>query len=162
MLPDNLAFETEKDLQSLFPRNDSANFCQPFIRPVLLLLLSVFSIVVVASYCTGQELTVVNISTEQFDEVMQTYPDMAVVDIRTPGEFNQHHIQDAKNIDFSAPDFKARLNLLDKDDPILIHCRSGNRSGQSLVVFEELGFEKVFHLYMGINGGWPARQVSSN
>lgn len=159
MRPIYLAFESGNEPQSLIPWNESAIFYRQLVKPFLLMAISVFSIAVIASSCIGQELTVVNVNTDKFNELMRTYPDMTVVDVRTPGEFNQRHIQDAKNIDFSAPDFKARLNLLEKDDPILLHCRSGNRSGQSLLVFEELGFEKVFHLYRGINGGWPDRDV---
>lgn len=156
MLPAHKTFEIGRDSRSLSPRKDFPNLYLQFIKSVLLIFLSVSNIAL-TSDCISQELAVVNVSTDQFNELMQIYPDITVIDIRTPGEFNQHHIRGAKNIDFSALDFKARLNLLEKDDPLLLHCRSGNRSGQSLEVFEELGFEKVFHLYQGIKKGWPAR-----
>jgi rhodanese-related sulfurtransferase len=102
-------------------------------------------------------LEVVNVSTPQFNELMKKHPGMMVVDIRTPAEFSQHHIKGAVNIDFLAPDFASNLNKLDKDKPILMHCRSGNRSAQSLAVFQKLGFRKVYHLNYGIVGGWPRR-----
>lgn len=161
MLPAHKAFEFGRGSRSLGSRNDLPNLYLRFSKFVLLILLSVSSIVL-ASDCISQELTVVNASTEQFNELMRMYPGITVIDIRTPGEFNQHHIRGAKNIDFSAPAFKARLNLMKKGDPLLLHSRSGNRSGQSLAVFEDLGFEKVFHLNQGINGGWPARPFLRN
>ena len=102
-------------------------------------------------------LEVVNVSTPQFNELMKKHPEMMVVDIRTPGEFNQHHINGAVNIDFLSPDFATKLKKLDKNQPILMHCRSGNRSAQSLVVFQRLGFKKIYHLNYGIVGGWPQR-----
>jgi rhodanese-related sulfurtransferase len=82
---------------------------------------------------------------------------MMVFDIRTPGEFNQRHIKGAVNIDFYSPDFVNELNKLDKNEPIMMHCRSGNRSAQSLAIFQKLGFKKIYHLNYGIVGGWPKR-----
>lgn len=75
---------------------------------------------------------------------------LVVLDVRTPEEFREGHIKGAKNIDFNAGDFAAKLKELDKSKPCLVHCRSGGRSSSSLAVFEELGFEKVFHLDGGI------------
>lgn len=123
-----------------------------FLCGVFLIL--VFSLAPIVS---AQTLEVVKVSTPQFSELMKTNPDMMVLDIRTPGEFKQRHIEGAMNIDFMNPDFKERLNLLDKSKPLLLYCRSGNRSGQAMAYFEELKFQRVYHLGAGINGGWPSR-----
>lgn len=77
-------------------------------------------------------------------------PDFIILDIRTPGEFKQGHIEGAVNIDFYGNDFKAKLKALDKDKTYLLHCRSGNRSGHSLSLFNELGFKDIFHMSRGI------------
>ena len=50
-------------------------------------------------------LEVVNVSTPQFNELMKKHPEIMVLDIRTPGEFNQHHVKGAVNIDFFSPRF---------------------------------------------------------
>jgi rhodanese-related sulfurtransferase len=120
-----------------------------------LILLTLLFILPTLGISMGLE--VVNVSTPQFNELMKKHPEIMVLDIRTPGEFNQHHVKGAVNIDFLAPDFAAKLNKLDKNQPILMHCRSGNRSGQSLAVFQKLGFKKIYHLNYGIVGGWPQR-----
>lgn len=75
-----------------------------------------------------------------------------VLDIRTPEEFAEGHIEGAKNVDFFNRSFRAELGKLDKDAPIVMHCQSGGRSGQALPIFKELGFTKVFHM----NGGFRA------
>ena len=75
-----------------------------------------------------------------------------VLDIRTPEEFAEGHIPDAKNVDFFSKSFRETLEKLDKDAPIVMHCQSGGRSGQALPIFKELGFTKVFHM----NGGFSA------
>jgi rhodanese-related sulfurtransferase len=83
---------------------------------------------------------------------------VTVLDVRTPEEFREGHIKGAKNVDFNAPDFAARLRELDKTKPYLLHCKSGGRSSNSLATFKELGFEKIFHLDGGIMG-WEAAKL---
>lgn len=75
-----------------------------------------------------------------------------VLDIRTPEEFAEGHIPNAKNVDFFSKSFRETLAKLDKDAPIVMHCQSGGRSGQALPIFKEMGFTKVFHM----NGGFSA------
>ena len=69
-----------------------------------------------------------------------------VVDVRTPMEFSTGHYQNAVNIPLSdisnrLPEFGA------KTQPIVVYCRSGNRSGQAKRMLESAGFTNV------INGG---------
>jgi len=73
-----------------------------------------------------------------------------VLDIRTPGEFTDGHIEGAVNIDFYAADFAARIGDLDRDAVYLVYCRSGNRSAQAMGVFTDLGFAEVHELQGGI------------
>lgn len=80
---------------------------------------------------------------------------VAVIDVRTPDEFKDGHIQGAKNIDIMANDFEAQLGKLDKTQPTLVHCQAGGRSTRALKVFEKLGFKNLIHLDEGF-GGWEA------
>ena len=73
-----------------------------------------------------------------------------VLDIRTAEEFAEGHIDGARNINFSAADFEARITKLDRNAPFLVHCRSGGRSGKSLAIFKKLGFKNIYHLEGGI------------
>lgn len=82
-----------------------------------------------------------------------------LLDIRTAQEFAEGKIEGSINIDFYAADFREQLDELDKDTHYLVYCNSGNRSGQSLPVFEDLGFSTVDNLSTGITGwfgdGYP-------
>ena len=80
---------------------------------------------------------------------------VAVIDVRTPDEFKDGHIQGAKNIDIMGNDFEAQLAKLDKTQPTLVHCQAGGRSTRALKVFEKLGFTNLIHLDEGF-GGWEA------
>ena len=78
--------------------------------------------------------------------------DLVILDIRTPEEFASGKIKDSINIDFYAADFREQLDGLDKDTHYLVYCNSGNRSGQALPIFEDLGFAEVNNLSTGISG----------
>ncbi len=78
-----------------------------------------------------------------------------VLDIRTPEEFGNGHIEGAINIDFLADGFDAGIGELDKATPYVVHCASGGRSGKSISKFEASGFEKIYHLKAGFSG-WEA------
>ena len=83
----------------------------------------------------------------------------AILDIRTPGEFQSGHLQSAILIDFYSQTFVDRLRQLDKGKNFLIYCRTGNRSTKSLEIFKKLKFQKIYHMANGIStwksGGFP-------
>jgi len=76
--------------------------------------------------------------------------DLLLLDVRTPEEFADGHLDGALLIDFYDNDFAARLATLDPDVPYLVYCRSGNRSGQTLAVMQQLGFGSAADVGGGI------------
>ena len=88
-------------------------------------------------------------------EVLASDSSITILDIRTPEEFAEGHIKGAVNIDFTAGDFEAKVSELDREKPYLVHCASGNRSGQSMPVFDKLKFSRLYHLSSGFKG-WVA------
>jgi len=74
----------------------------------------------------------------------------AVLDIRTPGEFQSGHLPGAILIDLYSQTFVDQLSRLDKEKAFLIYCRTGNRSTKSLEIFKKLKFQKVYHMSTGI------------
>ena len=91
-------------------------------------------------------------------DLLKKNSDVVILDIRTPDEFAEGHIQGALNIDFRGASFRDELDKLDRGKTYLVHCRSGGRSTQSLAVFEELGFTGIIHL----DGGFNAWQAAGN
>ncbi len=85
--------------------------------------------------------------------------EFTIVDIRTPQELNEGHIENAVNIDFYSETFKEDLAKLDKNRTYFIYCRSGNRSGRAVPIMKELGFKEVYNLSAGIKG-WVAEGLS--
>lgn len=66
-----------------------------------------------------------------------------VLDVRTPAEYNEGHLDGAVNIDFQAPDFLILLGQLPTDGEYILYCRSGNRSAQATQVMTTKGFTNV-------------------
>lgn len=74
-----------------------------------------------------------------------------LIDVRTPKEFAEGTIGNAQNIDYLAEDFSTNILALDKDQPVYVFCRSGNRSEQAREIMLDLGFTKVYDLDGGYN-----------
>lgn len=68
-----------------------------------------------------------------------------LVDVRTPREFSSGRVDGAKNI--PVQQLEQRLDELeDKDQAVLVYCRSGNRSSRAAQILENAGFERVYDL----------------
>jgi len=78
-----------------------------------------------------------------------------VLDVRTPGEYNADHLENAYQRNFYDPDFSEQLDSLNKNRIYLIYCQSGNRSGQAFTIMQTLGFTEVYNMLGGISS-WKA------
>jgi rhodanese-related sulfurtransferase len=81
-----------------------------------------------------------------------------ILDVRTPGEFAQGHLPGAKLIPVQV--LEAQIAQLgdDKDQPLFIYCRSGNRSTVAAKLLMDRGFTNVVNLRRGI-GEWQAEDL---
>ena len=86
-------------------------------------------------------------------------PDFVILDVRTPGEFSDGHIENAININYRSEDFRDEISKLERSKEYLIYCRTGNRSREALTIMTELGFRRVYHLAAGITE-WIAEGYS--
>jgi rhodanese-related sulfurtransferase len=77
-------------------------------------------------------------------------PEVVLLDVRTPEEFNEVRVPGSVNVDFYAADFASQLDTLAKDVPYVVYCRSGNRSSQTMNIMRELGFLEVWDVDGGI------------
>jgi len=91
-----------------------------------------------------------NVSVADFQNALQI-EDATLVDVRTPQEFLQGHIEGAINIDWYQRSFRMYVQHIPKDKPILIYCRSGNRTSKTSGVLQALGYTEIYNLERGIN-----------
>lgn len=124
------------------------NNFKPFIRNSLLVLIVLSCIIFLT--CKDQTVSrVKNISVEEMQSLLKT-ENIQLVDVRTPAEYHSGFIEKAENIDYFSTNFDSQITKLDKGKPIIIYCKSGNRSTKSAEKFLEAGFLKIYNLEGGI------------
>ena len=98
------------------------------------------------------------ISMEEAVTMMKEESDYIILDVRTPEEFRERHIPNAINIPNETIGSENIQELPDKDQLILVYCRSGNRSKQASGKLAELGYTNIVEIG-GIND-WTGDTVS--
>lgn len=58
--------------------------------------------------------------------------DAVIVDVRTPAEYVNGHLEGAVNIDFQSPSFDEAVAELDPETDYVVYCQTGNRSAQAV------------------------------
>jgi len=81
-----------------------------------------------------------------------------ILDVRTPEEFAEKHIPGAVNVPNEVIGTEEIPELPEKDQLILVYCRSGNRSKQASEKLASLGYTNVVE-FGGIND-WPGETVT--
>ena len=102
--------------------------------------------------------TYTQISMEQAITMMEEEKDYIILDVRTPEEFFEKHIPNAINVPNENIGTEEISELPDKEQLILVYCRSGNRSKQASEKLVALGYSNVYE-FGGINS-WPGETVS--
>lgn len=69
---------------------------------------------------------------------------VTVVDVRTPAEYAEAHIEGAVNVPNETIGGDSPALLPDKDAALLLHCRTGVRSKQAAEKLVKLGYTKIY------------------
>lgn len=77
-------------------------------------------------------------------------PGVVVIDVRSPQEYAEGHLEGALNINVEAPDFDAQIAVLDPGATYALYCRSGRRSAVAAQRMAEAGFGSVLDLEGGM------------
>lgn len=76
-----------------------------------------------------------------------------LIDLREPEEYEASHIAGSTLLPLGQ--FSASISALEHEDPVLLYCRTGNRSGQAAYILENAGFTQIYDLQGGITA-WEA------
>ncbi len=98
------------------------------------------------------------ISPAAYQEQFGADSEHALIDVRTPEEFNSGHIPGAVNINVET--LPARLDEVPEGIPIVVYCRTGNRSATAARILVDAGFSPVYDL--GGIQDWVAAGYSTN
>ncbi len=75
-------------------------------------------------------------------EEFKTTDRAVLLDVRTPGEYQEGHIPGSKNIPLQTLDETQEI-IENKDTPIFVHCLSGGRSRQATAILQQMGYSNV-------------------
>ena len=93
------------------------------------------------------------ITQEEALDLMNGESDYIILDVRTPEEFSEAHIVGAINVPLDSIGQTDPAELPDKDQLVMVYCRSGNRSKQASEKLVDLGYTNIVE-FGGINT-WP-------
>lgn len=85
----------------------------------------------------------------------ETNPNFVILDVRTPGEWNNYHIMGSINRSTGLSDFTSQLDALPKHKIFLLHCQSGGKSAVAFQKMKDLEYAEVYEMIGGINA-WNA------
>jgi len=96
-----------------------------------------------------------DVTVAEADALIASEAPVTIIDVRTPGEFAEGHIEGAANINLRDPDFAEQIAALDPEGSYVLHCKSGARSARALEIMKEQGFADIAHMSEGFDG-WQA------
>ena len=122
---------------------------------MVLISLSLFGLT--ACQSGDNNATYEQITAEQAKTIMDTEKDYVIIDARTEEEFAEGHIENAILIPEYEIKDRAPKELSDKEQLILVYCRSGRRSKIASEELVKLGYTNVKE-FGGIID-WPYKTV---
>ena len=123
-------------------------------------ILRIFLAALLLAGCAApvEEITYRQVNMDEAITMMEEESGYIILDVRTPEEFAEKHIPGAINVANETIGTDEIPELPDKDQLILVYCRSGNRSKQASEKLAALGYTNIVE-FGGIND-WPGETVT--
>ena len=125
------------------------------IIPILMALLLLSGCATQSAKKTYRQITM-----EEAVTMLEEETGYTILDVRTAQEYSEKHIPGAINIANESIGTEDIPELPDKDQLILVYCRSGNRSKQASEKLVKLGYTNIVEIG-GINS-WPGETVAGD
>ena len=123
-------------------------------------ILPIFLAALLLAGCAApaEEITYRQVNMDEAITMMEEESGYIILDVRTRSEFAEKHIPGAVNVANETIGTEDIPELPDKDQLILVYCRSGNRSKQASEKLVALGYTNIVE-FGGIND-WPGETVT--
>ena len=106
----------------------------------------------------SQNSFVKNVTPKEFQNLIKSEGNL--LDVRTPEEYAEGHLNNAQNINVFDADFTEQVSKLNKTKPAYLYCKSGGRSGRAMKKMKKLGFTKLYNLTGGYSE-WISKGFAS-
>ncbi len=115
---------------------------------------SIYFLIILFGCSDTSQNSIEYITAEQLIELQQE--GVPIIDVRTKKEYDQGHIKGVFNVDFLSSDFINQMKKWNNNDPIVIHCAVGGRSGKAAKQLQKAGFTKIYD-YSGGFKDWQSK-----
>ena len=117
----------------------------------IILIIIILTIIIIGVVCImnrkkrniENEVIIKHVSMNDIVQIMEENENYIILDVRTQAEYNQGHIPNAICIPNETIDENVVNKLPDKNQMILVYCRSGNRSKQAAEKLKKLGYTNL-------------------
>ena len=114
------------------------------MKKLIFLLLAVMMLTACGQHTENDQGAVyVNITAEEAKHIMDSQEGYIILDVREQDEYDAGHIPGAILIPYTQIKDSAEEALTDKDQMILVYCRSGRRSKIAAEALVELGYTNI-------------------
>lgn len=95
------------------------------------------------------------VGVDEFEKLVKE-GNVRLIDVRTPKEYAEGHIDGAINVDWKNRHFADNIKkVVGNEKPVAIYCRSGNRATRAMYAMDALGYNEIYNLEHGIKS-WKA------
>lgn len=117
----------------------------------IILIIIILTLIIIGVVCImnrkerniENEVIIKHVSMNDIVQIMEENENYIILDVRTQAEYNQGHIPNAICIPNETIDENVVNKLPDKNQMILVYCRSGNRSKQAAEKLKKLGYTNL-------------------
>jgi phage shock protein E len=92
-----------------------------------------------------------SVSAAEAKALLHQRPGVILLDVRTPEEYKEGHLQQALHLDVKAPEFVQKVKQLDPGKTYLVYCAVGGRSSKASTLMAELGFPSIYNAKVGFD-----------
>jgi rhodanese-related sulfurtransferase len=101
-----------------------------------------------------------SIDAKEFAVLINKEQNVQLLDVRSPAEYADSHIEKAVNNNWNGDNFEADAAKMDKSKPVYVYCQAGGRSKKAAGKLHELGFKKIIELGGGISE-WKTNKMAT-
>ncbi len=108
-------------------------------------LIFLFLLLFILTGCSSEEGTITKVTCTKMKELM-TDSKAVLVDVRSKEEYEEGHLDNAKNKPLTKLDELKDVDKIDLDTPLIVYCKSGVRSSEAAKELLKMGYKKIYDL----------------
>lgn len=102
------------------------------------------AVVLIAVSCLSPKKGYRSVTAEEFSDIISNDPEVQILDVRTPAEYDEGHIYNAINVDVKSAQFEKQVEVaVSKERLVAVYCRSGRRSKTAADFLVSKGYDVV-------------------